>query len=366
MNPIKILLVDDSKSARYALRLQLQRHGVEVETADSAESALERVKQAPPDAVFMDHTMPGMNGFEALEIIKADPTTAHIPVVMCTSHEEPEFMAQARRKGALDILAKSATPEKLADLLGRLQEALGATAAPAAAASPLAPPPSAATEAAPTALSSVREVASDTARQEVERVLADQLEQRLQALMEPRIKELADQLARDMAARNEKALAERLESEIARMQRQLIRSQTEQAQATADRLLSDSLPKMVQQQLEESLPSLVRQQLVHEETRIAQMVQELIDGTVDRLPEDQAFLRRMHRGEAVSAANNSHETVRRHAREVAEETASGHSVALSENLRKATSAGRRLSYLLAAGSALIGIAAAAVVYFLPH
>jgi CheY-like chemotaxis protein len=363
MNPIKILLVDDSKSARYALRLQLQRHGMEVETADSAESALERIKQAPPDTVFMDHTMPGMNGFEALEILKADPTTAHIPVVMCTSNEEPEFMAQARRKGALDILAKSATPEKLADLLGRLQEALGATAAAAATASPVAPPPSAAT---PTSLSSVREVASDAARQEVERVLADQLEQRLQALMEPRIKELAEQLARDMTARNEKALAERLESEIARIQSQLIRTQTEQAQATADRLLSDSLPKMVQQQLAESLPSRVRQQLVHEETRIAQMVQELIDGTVDRLPEDQAFLRRMRRGEAASAASNSHETVRRHAREVAEETASGHRVALSENLRKATSAGRRLSYLLAAGSALIGIAAAAVVYFLLH
>ena len=48
MDPMKILLVDDSKSARYALRLQLQRHGVEVETADSAESALEILKGTCP------------------------------------------------------------------------------------------------------------------------------------------------------------------------------------------------------------------------------------------------------------------------------------------------------------------------------
>ena len=73
MNPMKILLVDDSKSARYALRLQLQRFGIEVEALESAEAALQRIREAPPDAVFMDHTMPGMNGFEALEILKAPP-----------------------------------------------------------------------------------------------------------------------------------------------------------------------------------------------------------------------------------------------------------------------------------------------------
>jgi CheY-like chemotaxis protein len=134
---MKVLLVDDSKSARYALRLQLQRYGITVETDDTAESALERIRETPPDAVFMDHTMPGMNGIEALDILKAAPATMHIPVVMCTSTENSELMAQAKKKGALDILSKSTAPEKLKNLLDRLQRVVTAASAPGAEKSPL-------------------------------------------------------------------------------------------------------------------------------------------------------------------------------------------------------------------------------------
>lgn len=98
MSTRKILLVDDSKSARYALRLSLQRHDCEVDTADSAESGLEKIKQDLPDAIFMDHLMPGMNGFEALDLLKADPRTAHIPVVMCTSNDDEPYRRQAQEK----------------------------------------------------------------------------------------------------------------------------------------------------------------------------------------------------------------------------------------------------------------------------
>jgi len=356
MNPIKILLVDDSKSARYALRLQLQRHGVEVETADSAESALERIHQAPPDAVFMDHTMPGMNGFEALEILKAEPATASIPVVMCTSNEEPEFVAQARRKGALDILAKSATPERLADLLTRLQ---APAAPPAVAAGPTEP-------AEPVSAASVAETASKAARDEVERLLGEQLEQRLQRLLDYHLSGLSEKLRTELAAQAESSLDVRVEAEAARLQNQLAQSLTEKVRADINRILTDSLPAMVRQQLDAMLPGSVRQQLRHQETGIAQMVQELIDASVDRLPEDPAFLRRLQRGESAAAVSNTQETVRRHAREVAEETASGHAGALTEALRQATRHSKRLIYSLATTAALVGIASSAAVYFLLH
>ena len=130
MDQMKILLVDDSKSARYALRLQLQRHGVEVETADSAESAFEILKGELPDAILMDHMMPGLNGFEALEAIRLDARTAHLPVVMCTSHEDADFAATAQRKGVVGILPKSVAPEKLPEILERLRTAVAAAEAP--------------------------------------------------------------------------------------------------------------------------------------------------------------------------------------------------------------------------------------------
>ena len=82
---MKILLVDDSKSARYALRLQLQRCGAEVETAASAEAAFELLRGNLPDAILMDHMMPGLNGFQATRAITKDEETKHIPVIMCTT-----------------------------------------------------------------------------------------------------------------------------------------------------------------------------------------------------------------------------------------------------------------------------------------
>jgi CheY-like chemotaxis protein len=121
---MKILLVDDSKSARYALRLQLQRYGVEVDTADSAESAFEVLKGELPDAILMDHMMPGLNGFEALEVIREDPRTAHLPVVMCTSHEDADFAATAQRKGVVGILPKSGAPEKIPAILAKLRDTI--------------------------------------------------------------------------------------------------------------------------------------------------------------------------------------------------------------------------------------------------
>ncbi|MBK1694855.1 hypothetical protein CKO09_08895 [Chromatium weissei] len=129
---MKILLVDDSKSARYALRLQLQRHGIDVETADCAESAFEFLKTQLPNAILMDHMMPGLNGFEALEVIRKDPRTASIPIVMCTSHEDADFVATANEKGVFGILPKSAAADLLSDILDRLRAQLDTTEIPAA------------------------------------------------------------------------------------------------------------------------------------------------------------------------------------------------------------------------------------------
>ncbi|RKT45401.1 response regulator [Thiocapsa rosea] len=121
---MKILLIDDSKVTRYALRIELKNRGIDVDTADSAEAALEILKSQIPDAILMDHIMPGLNGLEALEIIRADPRTAHVPIVLCTSQEDSDFAAAARKKGVLTILPKSLAAERLPEVIACLRAAI--------------------------------------------------------------------------------------------------------------------------------------------------------------------------------------------------------------------------------------------------
>lgn len=132
------LIVDDSKTARYALRQLLDRHQFTVDMVESAEEALEYLRTSSPDLIFMDHMMPGMDGFQAVKAIKSNPGTHDIPIVMYTSTQGGVYFGQARALGAADVIAKPATAEDLAGVLNRLQQqavAAGRTPTPLAATS---------------------------------------------------------------------------------------------------------------------------------------------------------------------------------------------------------------------------------------
>jgi len=107
MSAKRALIVDDSRSARVILGRMLETHGLQVDTAESGEQALDYLRSARPDVVFLDHLMPGMDGFEALRAIKANHDTAAIPVMMYTSQEGDHYLQQARRVGALGVLSKT-------------------------------------------------------------------------------------------------------------------------------------------------------------------------------------------------------------------------------------------------------------------
>jgi len=115
------LVVDDSKSARFALRRSLEAHAYSVETAGSAEEALSYLASHRPDLVFLDHLMPGADGFDALRAIRSDPRLKQIPVVLCSSNDTREFIAQAQAQGASGALQKPPHPEQLRVLLSRLE-----------------------------------------------------------------------------------------------------------------------------------------------------------------------------------------------------------------------------------------------------
>lgn len=121
--PIKnVLVVDDSRSARLMLRKLLQGADLDADLAESAEEALEYLRTRHPDAIFIDHTMPGMDGVEAIRAIKNNPDTAPIPIAMYTSKEGGAYAEEVRASGAVGILSKPATPDSLARILQALNE----------------------------------------------------------------------------------------------------------------------------------------------------------------------------------------------------------------------------------------------------
>jgi CheY-like chemotaxis protein len=121
MTARKALIVDDSKSARAFLTRVLEKYDVNVDTAENAEQALEYLTNVRPDVIFMDHLMPGMDGFQALQSIKNNPRTAMIPIMMYTSQEGELYLGQARALGAIGVLPKQIKPADVSRVLYQLR-----------------------------------------------------------------------------------------------------------------------------------------------------------------------------------------------------------------------------------------------------
>jgi CheY-like chemotaxis protein len=120
MGAKRALIVDDSKSARLFLARVLEKHDIDVDSADSAEAAIDYLTSNRPDVIFMDHLMPGMDGLQAVQAIKNDPRTATIPIMMYTSQEGEVYLGQARALGALGVLPKQIRPADVSKVLYQL------------------------------------------------------------------------------------------------------------------------------------------------------------------------------------------------------------------------------------------------------
>lgn len=117
----RALIVDDSRSARVILSRMLEGYGLTVDASESAEQALEYLKHGRPDVIFMDHLMPGMDGFQAIQAIKSKPETSTIPVMMYTSQEGELYVSQARALGAVGVLPKTVKHADVSRVLYQLR-----------------------------------------------------------------------------------------------------------------------------------------------------------------------------------------------------------------------------------------------------
>jgi two-component system chemotaxis response regulator CheY len=115
----KILIIDDVEAIRTFSGLVLKRMGYEfVETADSAEVALEKVKLVTFDLILLDINLPSMNGLELLKKLRIECPASQ--VVMCSASNSDENIRQAIADGAEGFLVKPITQTSLVSLLQRL------------------------------------------------------------------------------------------------------------------------------------------------------------------------------------------------------------------------------------------------------
>jgi signal transduction histidine kinase/DNA-binding response OmpR family regulator len=102
----RILLIDDDESARYVLKQQFRESNMVIKEASNGAEGIREVAKERPHAIILDLTMPGMSGFEVLEVLKNDDSTKDIPVVICTSRILTESERLQLAGKTLAILSK--------------------------------------------------------------------------------------------------------------------------------------------------------------------------------------------------------------------------------------------------------------------
>ena len=118
-----VLVVDDERMNRMLLRRALEADGHVVVEASNGREALDRLRAAAPDLVLLDLVMPELDGYETLQAIKADPTLAHLPVIVISGVDELDSIVRCIGMGATDYLPKPFEP---AILHARLESSLAA------------------------------------------------------------------------------------------------------------------------------------------------------------------------------------------------------------------------------------------------
>jgi CheY-like chemotaxis protein len=114
-----VLLVEDHEDTRY-MYAEFLAGSFEVLAVPDAETALDRLRERTIDVVITDLSLPGMNGFELVEAIRADPAKRTLPIVCLSGYGGLAHEQRARAAGCDRILQKPCMPDDLAKVAAEL------------------------------------------------------------------------------------------------------------------------------------------------------------------------------------------------------------------------------------------------------
>lgn len=116
----KVLVVDDEINITQILEFSIGSEGYEVLTAANGEEAIEKARREQPDLIILDIMMPKIDGYEACRILKSNPLTKNIPVVLLTAKGRDIDKRLGYEVGAVDYIVKPFSPNKLVDRIHEL------------------------------------------------------------------------------------------------------------------------------------------------------------------------------------------------------------------------------------------------------
>jgi CheY-like chemotaxis protein len=107
---VRLLFVEDDRALAEMYRVKLELDGHTVSVASDGREALEWALREPPDLMFLDVSLPGMDGLAVLEALRRDDRTRCLPVVMLTNQGDPQCVRRAEELGIMLYRVKSETP----------------------------------------------------------------------------------------------------------------------------------------------------------------------------------------------------------------------------------------------------------------
>ena len=116
----RIFIAEDDESILDLLVTRMRLAGYHTSQERDGLSALEAIRRAPPSACILDVNMPRLDGFQVLKRLRADPMTAHVPILILTARRAPDDIKTAIRLGATDYLTKPFNDEQLLTRVARL------------------------------------------------------------------------------------------------------------------------------------------------------------------------------------------------------------------------------------------------------